>query len=136
MTTVSAWYNRRPYIHFDLPLSEKDATNYVSDPDLIAQYPFYPLLTYEILTPRIRKAPPGSGKALVNSTKARKISYPAHKDGYIFSYYKSILQPLYEEWIQHHGLGQAVTAYRSNGENNVTLPRKPLNLLKNILAVE
>ncbi len=122
MTTNVPWYHSRHYIHFDLPLSEQAATNYVSDPDRIVHHAFYPFITYDLLTPRIKKIS-GAVKPFIKDPKHRPISYPAHKDGYIFSYYKRKLEDVYEEWLKEHGLGQAVTAFRATGENNVTLAK-------------
>ena len=126
-----SWYVRRPYIHFDLPLSPQDAASYVSDPGRVASHAFYPLLTYDIVTPRIRKSQSGTTKSFAKDPKHRSIAYPAHKDGYIFSYYKFMLEPLYEKWLKANGLSTAVTAFRgSTGENNVTLAKKAFEFIK------
>ena len=88
------------------------------------------MLTYQLLTPRIKELPPGSPRPFIKEPKARSISYPAHKDGYIFSYYKSILEYPYEDWLKGKGLGEAVTAFRSIGENNITLAKKAFDFIK------
>ncbi len=123
------WYKRRPYIHFDLPLGPQNAASYVGDPDGVSHHPFYPLLSYEILTPHIKKTP-GAAQPFERTHKARLISYPSHKDGYIFSYYKSKLEAIYEDWVKAKGLAEAVTAFRSTGENNVTLAKKAFDFIK------
>ena len=130
MDDPKSWYVRKPYIHFDLPLGKKRAADYVSDPKRVSRHPFYPLLTYTLHTPRIKKSPAGSGKPFAKGSKTRPISYPAHKDGYIFSYYKSILESPYEEWLEANGLGQSVIAFRSIGESNVTLAKKAFDFIK------
>ncbi len=130
MTQMHPWYAKKPYIHFDLPLSEKEATDYVSDPRQVSRHPFYPLLKYTLITPRIKKLPCGSAKKFIKEPKSRPIAYPAHKDGYIFSYYKSMLEVAYEEWLRENGLGEAVTAFRSIGENNMTLAKKAFDFIK------
>ena len=130
MAPAKPWYARKSYIHFDLPLSQRHATAYVSDPRKVARHPFYPLLTYTLHTPRIKKLSSGYTKSFVKDPKSRVISYPAHKDGYIFSYYKTILEAQYEKWLRSNGLGQAVTAFRSTGENNVTLAKKAFEFIK------
>ena len=96
---------------------------------MVVSHPFYPLLTYQLLTPRIRKLPRGSGRPFVKEPKTRSIAYPAHKDGYIFSYYKSILECPYEHWLRGKSLGETVTAFRSTGENNVTLAQKAFEFI-------
>lgn len=136
MSEKSSWYNRKPYLHFDLPSSEKSAVTYVCDPDKVARHAFYPLITYDILTPRFRKNPktkkvdrePVTGKP-ISETKKRRIAYPSHKDGYIFSYYKSLLEPRYEQWLKTEGLTESVTAFRSIGENNITLAKKAFEFI-------
>ena len=130
LTTAPEWHTTKRYIHFDLPLSPEDATAYVSDPQKVKRHPFYPLLSYELITPRTRKSPLGSGKPFTKEPKLRPIAYPAHKDGYIFSYYKSLLEGPYEDWLNGKGLREAVTAFRSTGENNITLAKKAFDFIR------
>ena len=129
-TTIPTWYARKPYIHFDLPLSPKEAEAYVTNPQRVARHAFYPLLAYDIITPRIRKPSPRSVKPYVKTPKHRRIAYPAHKDGYIFSFYKSLLEAPYEAWLDKNGLGEAITAFRAIGENNVTLAKKAFDFIR------
>ncbi len=148
MSESATWYVRKPYPHFDLPLSEKSAVAYVCDPDKVVQHAFHPFITYKLLTPRFRKDPqtkkvvrdPLTGYP-INKPKERLIAYPSHRDGYIFSYYKSLLAPLYEQWLKTEGLNESVTAFRSIGENNVTLAKKAFDFIKSnpvcqIIAVD
>ena len=129
MPNTTQWYARKPYLHFDLPLGKRKATAYVSDTDSIAGHPFYPFLSYTLTTPRIRKAPEGNTKRFIKEPKKRTIAYPAHKDGYIFAYYKAKLETPYEAWLKAKGLGQSVTAFRRIGENNVTLAKKAFDFI-------
>ena len=129
MANTTDWYVRKPYLHFDLPLSERKAVEYVGDPERIARHPFYPFLTYTLTTPRIKKSPPGSSTPFVKQPKERRIAYPAHKDGYIFSYYKTKLEVPYEAWLKSKGLDNAVTAFRRTGENNITLSKKAFDFI-------
>ena len=132
MSESATWYSKKPYIHFDLPLFEKEAVNYASHPQRVVSHPFFPLLTYNLTTPRIKKCPPGSAKPFSKERKERTIAYPAHKDGYIFSYYKSLLERCYEEWLKSEDLGEVVTAFRKTaiGENNVTLAKKAFDFIE------
>lgn len=130
MADDTPWYVRKPYIHFDLPLSRQAAKEYVSHPQNIVTHPFYPLLSYTLSSPRIIKGPRSSGRPFVKSPKERPIAYPAHRDGYIYSYYKSILNGFYEEWLEANSLSAAVTAFRPKGENNVTLAKKAFDFIK------
>lgn len=129
MTSNTAWYARKPYLHFDLPLSERKAAEYVSDPDRIARHAFYPFLTYILTTPRIRKSGTDDPKPFSKELKERPIAYPAHKDGYIYAYYKAKLEISYEAWLKSKGLDNAVTAFRRTGENNITLAKKAFDFI-------
>ena len=108
------WYKRKHYLHFDLPLPESEALRYVANPKSIAQHAFYPFIAFELVTPRIRKSQ--NKKKYYRSPKRRPIAYPSHRDGYIFSYYKSLLEPLYEKWLKAHNLDECVTAFRKTGK--------------------
>ena len=130
LANEASWYKRKPYVHFDASLSREAATKYVTDPSKVIAHSFYPLLTYTLTTPRIKKLPKGSERRFVKDPKRRTIAYPAHKDGYIFSYYKSILGKYYEDWLQDSGLTESVTAFRSTGENNVSLAKKAFDFIK------
>lgn len=128
MPVNPSWYTRKAYPHFDLPLSEKDATTFVSDPIGIAHHSFYPLITYTLRTPRVRKDRKTGN--ITNEPKKRSIAYPSHKDGYVFSYYKSLLGKPYEQWLHDNNLESSVTAFRSIGENNITLAKKVFDFVK------
>ncbi len=130
MPITSQWYAKKPYPHFDLPLGPRKATGYVSDPRRIAQHSFYPLIQYSLVRPRIKKCGIGDCRGFVKDPKLRTIAYPSHKDGYIFSYYKSKLEHTYEAWLASEGLGEAVTAFRSIGENNITLAKKAFDFIE------
>ena len=118
------WYSRKPYLHFDVPLTREQAARLVTDPCRVATHPFYPFLTYELVTPRMKKTSSGANRPYKRDNKVRPISYPAHKDGYIFSYYKAYLEKKYESWVGDHGLGQSITAFRATGENNISLAQR------------
>ena len=123
------WYAKKPYLHFDLPLGESKAFEYVSDPDQVAKHPFHPLIQYKLVRPRIRKCAIGDRKGFVKDPKVRTIAYPSHRDGYIFAYYKCILERCYEPWLRENGLHGAITAFRSINENNVTLAKKAFDFI-------
>ena len=131
MESQNPWYSRKPYLHFDEPLGEAAALGYVSDPENVARHPFYPLLSYELSNPRIKKLALGSDKLFERVPKVRPIAYPSHKDGYIFSYYKHLLEPVYEEWLREQEMGGSVTAFRSKtGENNISLATKAFRFIR------
>ena len=127
---TTSWYVRKPYLHFDLPLSKVNAVKYVSDPKRVARHPFYPLLSYSLITPRIKKYPAGSPKSFVKEPKERPIAYPAHKDGYIFAYYRFLLETPYENWLTDNRLEWSVTAFRRGVGNNITLSKTAFDFIK------
>ena len=128
MPISQTWYKRKYYLHFDLPLGEADATDYVTNPKLVARHAFYPLLTFNMTTPRIRKNP--KNKRYRKDPKERPIAYPSHKDGYIFSYYKSLLEPEYEKWLESNGLDECVTTFRKPGKSNVKLAKEAFDFIE------
>ena len=127
---TTSWYLRKPYLHFDPPLSKADAVKYVRDPERVARHPFYPLLSYSLITPRIKKCPAGSPTPFVKEPKERPIAYPAHKDGYIFAYYRSLLEIPYEKWLTDNRLECSVTAFRRDVGNNITLSKTAFDFIK------
>ena len=124
------WYTKKLYVHFDVALNEQRAVKLATNPDSVKKYPFYPLITYTQLVPRIRKSPEGSSKSFTKEPKERRIAYPAHKDGYIFSYYKSILEEFYERWLISNRLQEAVTAFRPSGKTNILLAKEAFDFIK------
>ena len=126
---IRHWYTRKLYLHFDVPLSRELAERLVTDPSRVASHAFYPFLAYCLTTPRMRKTYPGSKAPFVKENKRRPISYPAHKDGYIFSYYKACLGEKYEHWLAENGLGRSITAFRAIGQNNISLAKKAFDYI-------
>ena len=128
---MNSWYVKKPYPHFDLPLGRRKAAAYVKDPKQVAQHTFYPLIQYNLVRPRIKKCEVADCKGFVKEPKLRTIAYPSHKDGYIFAYYKSLLEKPYEGWLIQHCLNGAVTAFRGSiSENNITLAKKAFDFIK------
>ena len=125
---VPFWYKKKPYPHFDLPLNEKEATDLVTNPNRVTRHAFYPLIAYTLTAPRTRKDPQTGNH--YKDSKKRNIAYPSHQDGYIFSYYRSLLEYHYEQWLQDNGLGASITAFRRIGESNVALARKAFDFIK------
>lgn len=123
------WYKCKPYSHFDTPLTLEDATRLVKSPNLVAKHAFYPLIRYSLKHRRLRVT---EGQKPERDLKLRDISYPAHKDGYIFSYYKYLLNQPYEEWVSSNCLSEAVTAFRKTSKNNIKLARDAFETIKNM----
>src|SRR5258708_20667198 len=84
----------------------------VSDPKRMKEHAFLPLLKLIISTPRFRYVEKEGRKALEN--KDRPISYAAHLDTYLYSFYSFTLGQYYEQYIKTHGIDSCVLAYRSD----------------------
>lgn len=111
------WYRQRRYLHFDEPLGFDKAAALVSDPAAVARHAFWPLISYEIETSKI-KEDVATGE-LMSKDKIRNIAYAAHSDSHILSYYCSELAAKYELAISERRIGSAVLAFRSLGKNNI-----------------
>ncbi len=115
------WFKSKKYPHIGLPIEPKDRHKvecYVRNPQKIAHHSFLPLIRREQVSHRYRLQD-GVAK---RTTKRRPISYAAHLDAQIYSYYGQILEKRYEDYLKTHGYGECVIAYRSlsreNGKGN------------------
>ena len=111
------WFRQRRYIHFDEPLSYKKANALVTNPEAVATHSFWPLIRFEVETFKLKKDLDTGALAL--KSKKREISYAAHSDSQILSYYCNQLSKRYEEEITHRGLHDVVLAFRPLGKNNI-----------------
>jgi len=112
------WYKPRKYLHFDRPLGQKPAYDYVTSPKKVAQHSFYPFITYtsQVLKYRLDK---GRG-VFTKKPKPRPISYAAHLDSHIYAYYCFLLSEKYEAELVRRGLHTSVLAFRSiDSKNNI-----------------
>ena len=104
--------------------------NTLATRERVAKHAFYPLIQYTLSRPRVRKCEIGDCAGFVKDPKVRIIAYPSHRDGYIFAYYKHLLEHPYEAWLQAHRLHEVVTAFRTINENNITLANTAFNFIK------
>ncbi len=99
------------YLHFDLKPSLKRAYLFLQNKNNVIKHAFYPLIRIDIKRRAFELQQ--DGKKIVVTKKPRPITYAAHLDGYIYSYYSFILQDLYEKVLLSQGLSKIVIAYRS-----------------------
>jgi hypothetical protein len=129
--TPPAWFTLKRYSHFDKPFSAERAVPYVTDPNRIARHAFYPLIRYSLITNRIKHKKDNIGnRVIVRDPKSRPISYPCHLDGLIYSYYKTILSPLYEDVLGARNLKDSVTAFRKTRLNSFKLAHSAIEFIK------
>lgn len=112
------WYKSRKYLHFDRPVGQKAALDYVTSPKKVAAHSFYPFITYTSVILKYRLD--NDRGVFLKNPKPRPISYSAHLDSHIYSYYCFILSQLYEKELVRHGLHTSVLAFRSiDGKSNI-----------------
>lgn len=126
-----SWFKIRGYLHFDTPISLENATKLVSSPQLISTHSFYPFISCTLSTPKLKKNENGE---LTREFKNRTISYAAHKDSHIFSYYAYILGEKYENLItnKYDNINQSVLAFRKLGRNNIDFAKQAFSYIKKI----
>lgn len=111
-----AWYRRRGYLHFDAPIGVARASKLVNDPKAVSKHAFYPLLRYDVISKKLKRN--SNGKLKLES-KIRHISYAAHADSQIYSFYASQLAEAYERKLANLGLSECVLAFRKLGKSNI-----------------
>ena len=95
--------------HLDAPLTRAEAELLVSSPENISRHAFLPFLQRN----QVRKKFPRNGIPRSQAEKKeRPIRYASRRDSYIFSHFRSVLNPLYEAEISRLGLNACVLAYR------------------------
>jgi len=117
MDKQHSWYRPRRYLHFDPPVGRKSAQKVASNPNKVASHPFYPLISYHVISKKLKRDK--NTDKLLQKIKNRPISYAAHMDSHIYSYYALMLSDLYEESLKNEGISDCVLAFRSLGKSNV-----------------
>lgn len=112
------WFKPRSYLHFDPPISKKNASTLVKDPALVKSHAFYPLIQFSVETQKIR-FDRTTNKIERKKPKTRNISYASHLDSHIYSYYNQILNSLYEKALEREGISENVLAFRAQGKSNI-----------------
>lgn len=122
------WFRQRRYLHFDEPLSLSKAEALVSTPSAVASHAFWPLLRFTVQTSKIKKDK-ATGE-LASKQKERLISYAAHSDSQIFSYYCELLSAKYEEELRTRELGHVVLAFRSLNRSNIDFAKQAFDEIR------
>lgn len=123
------WYRPRGYVHFDSPLGQVAAEHLATSPQAVATHAFYPLLRYTVETQKVEKNK-ATGLVLYKPPKKRPISFSAHADAHIYSYYANLLAIPYEESLGKAGLGASILAFRSLGKSNIDFANEAFELIK------
>lgn len=125
---LPSWYRLRRYVHFDEPLGLQKAEKLVTDSIAVATHGFWPLIRFGVETVKIRQNK--TTGEISTKEKLREISYAAHSDSQIFSYYCQLLSELYEQKIAESELGESVLAFRSLGKNNIHFAKRAFDTIK------
>ena len=113
------WYIKKPFAHFDQPLTFEIALDRVSDPIKVASRSFWPLIGFTDEKRRFRKE---AGVAVVD-VKKRPLRYCSHHDGYVHSYYALSLTPKYEKLLRDYKISDLVLAYRKGRGTNIDMAK-------------
>ncbi|WP_213287003.1 antiviral reverse transcriptase Drt2 [Bradyrhizobium sp. sGM-13] len=116
---VGGWYVKKPFAHFDLPLTYEAALSRVQDKQFIIERSFWPLIGFVDSKRKFKKE---AGTSIV-STKDRPLRYCSHVDGYIHSFYAQQIIPRYEEFLAKHNLSDVVIGYRKGRGTNVDMAK-------------
>jgi RNA-directed DNA polymerase len=122
-------FQRRSYLHFDEPLSEKDAESLAKNPARVATWAFLPMLNWIITARKVKRK--DDGELQKKDPKKRSISYACHKDAAIYAYYGYLLGQRYETRISTLGISDNVTAFReSSGQCNIDFAKESFDWIR------
>lgn len=116
------WYKSRGYLHFDRPINQAAALEIVSSAKAVAKHAFYPFIRYVEQTQKVF-FDKSIGKVVKKDPKQRPISYAAHVDSHIYSYYCELLNQAYEEHLAKMQWSSAILAFRALGKSNIDFAR-------------
>lgn len=116
------WYKSRGYLHFDRPINQAAALEIVSNPKAVARHAFYPFIRYVAQTQKVF-FDKSIGKVVKKDPKERPISYAAHVDSHIYSYYCEQLNQAYENHLAEMEWSSAILAFRALGKSNIEFAR-------------
>ncbi len=120
------WFKVRRYLHFDPGVTRAEATALVTAPERVARHSFYPFIRYSLSALRVRR----EGERLVPIRKERPITYAAHLDSHLYSYYAEQLGERYEAELQRRGLSGSVRAFRRLGQTPVDTVAQIFNQIR------
>ncbi|MDC1175687.1 hypothetical protein OAT67_09825, partial [Bacteriovoracaceae bacterium] len=126
---ADGWFKPKSYLHFDTPLKDSDEKRilkFVTDPDKVSKHSFYPFITYEVTKYKMF-SDETSGLRYLDDSNFRPLSYAAHLDSQIYSYYAKILSDFYEKKLLTNGISENVLAFRKL-ENDKGEPKCNIHL--------
>lgn len=124
-----AWYKRRGYLHFDAPIGVARASKLVKSPKTVSRHAFYPLIRYDVISKKLKRNADGKLKP---EPKIRPISYAAHADSQIYSFYANQLAEAYERKLASLELSECVLAFRKLRKSNIEFARDAFTEISNM----
>ncbi len=124
-----AWYKKRGYLHFDAPIGAARAAKLVRNTKAVSKHAFYPLLRYEVISKKLKRNADGKLKP---EPKIRPISYAAHADSQIYSFYANQLAEAYERKLASLELSECVLAFRKLRKSNIEFARDAFTEISNM----
>jgi RNA-directed DNA polymerase len=114
-------YLKKGYLHFDyriwFPEFQNALKKFIFHPNNVARHAFLPFLQVIVKTKRIKNRQQKHTRHV--EFKERPISYAAHFDALLYSFYSSMLSEKYEHYVMNHSLNESVLAYRSLEKCNI-----------------
>lgn len=132
------WFKEKGYLHFDPPISAKKLYNYrdiFQCPVAVSRHAFYPFIKFEIIKFKYKFNEEQDVRSL-DTTGRRELSYCAHLDACILSYYSYKLNLLYEKKLSIYNLEKTVLAFRKikatngKGKSNIHFANDAFELIK------
>lgn len=133
------WFRTKNYLHFDNPITQKDRNDiekFVSSPEKVASHAFFPFLTFQ--QKKYKHIEDELGKLIWDRGAVRDLSYAAHLDSMIYSFYNESLTAKYESVLHENGLDNTVIAFRKlkddeeNPKSNIHLARDAFLAIKKL----
>jgi len=119
------WYKKRNYLHFDLPIKIRNAEVIATSPGKVKRHSFYPFIAYDIVSKKIQKC--DLKETLQFKHKLRPVSYAAHVDSHIYTYYAYLLNIAYEKQLTKLNISENVLAFRKLGKSNIEFANDAFN---------
>ncbi|MGP4712877.1 MULTISPECIES: antiviral reverse transcriptase Drt2 [unclassified Psychrobacter] len=128
------WFKEKRYLHFDFPIGEKRAEQYVLHFREKPDHSFYPFITYTLKLRRVTRVPilerSDNKRSLKFKPKKRPLAYCAHRDRAIYSYYAYLLNDDYEIYLKRCVFSNSVFAFRKLGKSNIHFAKEVFDEVK------
>lgn len=119
----------KKYLHFDAPISHREALKLVKNKSKIKKHSFFPFLSVTVVTSKTE----GKKKNFERKRKERIISYASHVDSHIYSYYNYLLSSLYESKVQEYKIHTNAIAFRKlDGKCNIHFAKDAFQEIKEL----